>query len=177
VFQPEETGRTLANIRRFTSNYGDYSVAQHVVLVAMTLISAKQPVSVCLAGLHHDDAETVTNDISSPVKQAIAHFGGGLRQLESRLNAAINMRYLVDVEAGQVHQADKIVLWNEVQTLVPPDARWMYADVPKSSVRFEWKLLTPWTENEAFANYMDLHDELTVAYDKELAGASSEGDA
>ena len=52
---------------------GYFSVAEHSVLVALKLRRLGAPVSLQLAGLHHDDGEFCLSDIQRPVKLALRH--------------------------------------------------------------------------------------------------------
>lgn len=169
-FQPEEIARTLAYVNRYAGQYGAYSVAQHAVLVAQVLKAMRCNALIQLAGLHHDDTEAVTSDIPQPVKSVCAD----LRRLEQRLQECVNLRYMIDVNGPEVRKADHVVFYSEVQRLVPADARWMY-DCKPSRLVLTWTSVRPWGPDEAFAQYMDLHEELSDEADALLSGAASEG--
>ena len=70
---------------------GFYSVAEHAVLVASKLRKMGEPLSLQLAGLHHDDAEFVLCDIQRPAKLALRSIDGhaGYTVLTQRLDWAI----------------------------------------------------------------------------------------
>src|SRR5665213_2080997 len=56
---------------------GYLSAAEHAVLVAQKLGRLGAPVSLQLAGLHHDDPEFCLSDIQRPVKLALRHLHAG----------------------------------------------------------------------------------------------------
>lgn len=72
--------------------WGHYSVAEHAVLVASKLRKIGAPLSMQMAGLHHDDAEFVTKDVQRPAKMWLrAHTSGAdaYRDLTARMDATI----------------------------------------------------------------------------------------
>lgn len=59
----------LAHLARFTGSFPfHYSVAQHSILLSIRMEAAGHVPNSCLAGLLHDAAEYVLNDLSSEVK-------------------------------------------------------------------------------------------------------------
>lgn len=58
----ETIAHALAYINRYTGHVGQYSVAQHCVLIAMQL-----PQELKLAGLLHDAPEAYIGDVSAPL--------------------------------------------------------------------------------------------------------------
>lgn len=59
----------LAHIARFTGSFPfHYSVAQHSILLSLRMEAAGHAREACLAGLLHDAAEYVLNDLSSEIK-------------------------------------------------------------------------------------------------------------
>lgn len=160
-FEPEAIARTLANEQRFAGNYGDYTVAQHAVLVAREVKRMKGTPREQFAGLHHDDTEAVTGDLPRPVKNSAP----GFRDLERRLQAIVDVRYGIDCNWPIVKRADMSVFYSEVMRLVPQDARWMYepelATIEPGPL-LRWSELVPWGRDRAFAEYMDLHELLST---------------
>jgi hypothetical protein len=63
----------LSNLTRFGGHTEFYSVAEHAVLVAAKLGRLGAPVSLRMAGLHHDDAEALDGfgDIQRPAKSLL----------------------------------------------------------------------------------------------------------
>lgn len=159
-FKVELVARNLAAINRFAGSYGPYSVAQHAVLVARTIEALSGDYQQQLAGLHHDDAEAITNDIPSPIKAAIRHFGGGYDELEKGLNEALETRYLIDLGDPLVALADRTVFANEVEKLVPQEHRALYGPLPVPKATLPYELLEPWGASKAYSKYMDAHTHL-----------------
>lgn len=59
----------LSHLARFTGSFPfHYSVAQHSILLSLRMEAAGHDREACLAGLLHDAAEYVLNDLSSEVK-------------------------------------------------------------------------------------------------------------
>lgn len=162
-FQPEPIARTLSYMPRYAGNHGNYSVAQHAVLVAYVCDQLAGGVGRRFAGLHHDDAEAITGDIPTPVKRVCHDVG----RLDRRLNLALNQRYSIDVYDRLVKQADQVVFCNEVRVLVPPADRRVYlefsgiGDLP--DIKLTREQVMPWPADVAFSRYMDLHEQLSCA--------------
>lgn len=173
-FQVEPIARALANEKRYAGNYGDYSVAQHAVLVARVLTKAlgANPPQI-LAGLHHDDSEAITGDLPKPVKTWLKLQTDAFERLEGSLMDAVDARYQINTRDPLVKKADSLVFRWEVERLVPPDARWMYEPLPPSDgliIPYTW--FVPWSADKAFAAYMDIHEKCVHAI--ETAEVSSE---
>ncbi len=62
-----------------------YAVAEHAVLVSEYLQAERAPLPVCLAGLHHDDAEAYIGDMTRPLKALLPDYSA----IEARMMAAI----------------------------------------------------------------------------------------
>lgn len=173
-FEPELTARTLASETRYSGNYGDYHVAQHAVLVSRVLERAlKAKPYVVLAGLHHDDSEAVTGDLPKPVKTWLKLQTDVFERLESSLQDAVDKRYQINTRDPLVKKADEIVFHWEVMRLVPPEARWMYEPLPvvPEGLVLPAIWFVPWTKEEAYAAYMDVHE--VCSYRIEHAEVSS----
>lgn len=90
VVQPDHRALTLNDIAEplaKTVRYGGacrgyFSVAEHAVLVALKLRRLGAPVSLQLAGLHHDDPEFCLSDIQRPVKLALRALAADLVDME-----------------------------------------------------------------------------------------------
>ncbi len=175
AFKAELIARNLATINRFAGSYGPYSVAQHAVLVSRTIEALGGDAQQQFAGLHHDDAEAITNDIPKPVKAAISHFGDGLEELEALLNEALEARYLIDLGDPLVHLADYTVFQNEVFKLVPLEHRMLYGPIDKPRAMLPYELLEPWGASKAYAKYMDAHMKLDAECSKLWSEAASMG--
>ncbi len=94
-----------------------YSVAEHSLLVT-DIFAAQQPTAPAkwqLAALLHDAPEYVIGDMISPVKAAV---GPGYEELDTRLTAAIHMRFGLPAQIPvaikrQIKKADKLSAWLE----------------------------------------------------------------
>lgn len=171
VFKPEPIARTLSHINRFAGNYGNYSVAQHAYLVSIVVGKLGGSPFQELGALHHDDIEAITNDVPSPVKNAIKHFGGGFQELEARLSATLEERLGVSIDDNIIKIADATVLGNEILRLVPAEARYLYVPHPEIEALLPHVLLYPWGPDKAYAKYMDRHEELIRTTNKLLVAA------
>lgn len=109
-----KTCRYSGQARRF------YSVAEHACLVEDRLRGQGAPWWVRLAGLHHDDAEAFTSDLTRPLKLMLP----GFREIEERLALAIQegLRLpplLHPAQRDEVKSADDWALSCEAQFLMP----------------------------------------------------------
>jgi len=167
AFQPDPVARSLSHIRRYAGNYSDYTVAQHACLVAEVVLRHGGIPPQVLAALHHDDGEIVTSDMPSPVKAWLRTRTDAMDFLEAKLGCAIEARYQVDLRDPLVRWADKAVFAFEVKRIVPPEARWMYEPLPDTGELFmPYNLFTPWSADEAYAKYMDIHEQLVDKIDQ-----------
>lgn len=176
-WDPRRTARALSNVRRYSGNYGPYSVAQHAVLVsevaerlcykvAAASYSWQQAANLALAGLHHDDAESVMGDIPQPVKAVMPHYCSGenpLRKLEAALEWSISQRYGVNINDPRVKEADRIVFCAEVRCIIPPEHQAIYGEYGNPEYRLElqpsWTDFEFWSADEAEKRYLERHDE------------------
>lgn len=170
IFDTESIARTLCHVNRFAGNYGDYSVAQHAYLVSMVVKELGGSPFQQLGGLHHDDVEAITNDIPSPVKNAVPEF----RELEAGLNAALEERYGVSIDDNVIKVADQQVLGNEILRLVPREHRGLYTPIPDVEFFLPHVLLYPWGPDKAYAKYMDHHEQLLRVTERMLVKACEE---
>ena len=114
----------LARVSRWngqTKGTFPLSVAQHSVLVEkiMALNAPKMEQRWRLAALLHDAPEYVIGDMISPFKYAL---GGIYRDIESRLEAAIHIRFglppaLPDAVKRAIKRADGMAAWLEATQL------------------------------------------------------------
>lgn len=167
LFQPEDVARGLAHENRYAGNYGPYSVAQHSVLVARVVEAKGGFPPQVLAAIHHDDAEVITGDIPTPIKRVLRLETDAFDRFVARLDRAIEQRYQVNLSDPLVQWADKVVFNWEVRRLVPEDARWIYGldqqRVDDGEIILPYTWFVPWSPNEAFARYMDVHENATRA--------------
>ena len=116
----EDIAHGLAFVARWNGQTrGDfaYSVAEHSLLVERIYarLFPNAPIKWKLAALLHDAPEYVIGDMISPVKAAV---GEGYGELDSRLTAAIHIRFglpaaLPKTVKAQIKRADKISAWME----------------------------------------------------------------
>ena len=154
---------SLAHINRFAGHVGEYSVAQHCVLVSENLPHGAKPY-----GLLHDAHEFVTGDITTPAARALAaiadRWAGGLagsyvsaaiKALKSNIDSAIHiaadLTWPIPQEIAEaVHIADQRALMTEARDLMAPaPASWGYDHVVPFSETIE-----RWPADKALARYM-----------------------
>jgi hypothetical protein len=147
----EDIAHGLAFVARWNGQtVGDwpYSVAEHSLLVEKLFgrVGPAAPPRWRLAALLHDAPEYVIGDMISPVKAAV---GPGYGELETRLAAAIHLRFglpatLPQSVKRQIKRADKVSAWLEAVQIAgfseaeatrffgrPPDALATYAICPR----------------------------------------------
>jgi hypothetical protein len=132
----------LARIYRFTGGT-TYSVAQHCCMVADIL-----PIELRLAGLLHDAHEAYLGDISRPMKQALALWGGrGSLQVlinshDNAISVAANIE-LDDLRSDLVKHADNTALATEKRDLfVEGEVEWEHLPPPLPTPIKIW----PWAK-------------------------------
>lgn len=114
----------LARVARWNGQtHGDhaFSVAQHSLLVEAILAHSpgRQDRRPRLAALLHDGAEYVIGDMISPFKAVV---GGGYKEVENRIQAAIHLRYglpakLPETLRKAIKRADQIAAYFEATEL------------------------------------------------------------
>lgn len=116
----EDIAHGLAFVARWngqTRGAHPYSVAEHSLLVEdlLRVLAPKLDAKWRLAALLHDAPEYVIGDMISPVKAAV---GPGYKTLDSRLTAAVHLRFGLPAEIPatikrQIKRADRISAWLE----------------------------------------------------------------
>lgn len=101
----ESIASALSHINRFNGHVGQYSVAQHCVLVAMQL-----PKDLRLSGLLHDAPEAYIGDVTSPLKALLP----GYQELENYYHRVIDAHFGVWTQHQAVTEADRRILITEV---------------------------------------------------------------
>lgn len=113
-----------------------YTVAEHSVLVSWLLGELQHDARLQMLGLFHDAAEAYIGDVPTPVKWAMdapgVGFGpyvgtGAFREIERRLDAAINTRFKLAYTPGDhtiIKAADTIALSMEARDLLPDGLQW-----------------------------------------------------
>lgn len=162
-FEVESLAFALAREHRYCGNYGEYSVAQHAVLVSQVVDLLGGEQSVILAGLHHDDSEAVTGDLPSPVKVLCPDF----KELENRVNKAISLRFGgLDFHHTLVTRADYLVFSGEVHYLIPRINRCNYPAVQRPPLHLVVPTdLEVWSADRAEKQFLAWHYRYYDGYD------------
>lgn len=156
-----DVANSLARINRFTGHSKTYSVARHSVFVSKLLDLDRLP---ALYGLAHDARETVTNDISSPMKAALGPVARlELAELEEAADRALfqvfGLAWPMPADIKKlVKRADMIALATEHRDLQPVCEReWtMLTEAPHHS-----KVSPTSSEREDAHNFLMRFDALT----------------
>lgn len=96
----------LAHINRFNGDVGQYSVAQHSVLVSLML-----PPDLQLSGLLHDATEAYIGDVTKPLKAHLPEYA----KLEDHYHGVIDRAYCVDTRHRVVCKTDLRMLITEAK--------------------------------------------------------------
>ena len=99
--------KALSHINRFNGHVGQYSVAQHCVLVALEL-----PKDLRLSGLLHDAPEAYIGDVTSPLKKLLPDY----QELENYYHRVIDSHFGVFTQHQAVYEVDLRMLMTEVKT-------------------------------------------------------------
>ncbi|HCG7534071.1 TPA: hypothetical protein NJ418_004439 [Vibrio parahaemolyticus] len=107
----ESIAFALAHINRYTGHVGQYSVAQHCVLVSEQL-----PKELKLSGLLHDAPEAYIGDVSKPLKSLLPEY----QKIEQFYHAEIDRQFNVTTEHGAIKEADLRMLITEAKAFGLP---------------------------------------------------------
>jgi uncharacterized protein len=146
----DDIASALSNLCRFGGHVaaGFYSVAQHSVLVALSL-----PHNLRKQGLLHDAAEAYIVDVPRPIKRHLINYDVA----EARLASCIGDRFGVELCAlpRAVSLADERALATERRDLlVPAPMPW---GEPQGGRLEPWRAkITPWGPVEARKTFMGL---------------------
>ena len=176
----EDIAHGLARVARWngqTRGSHIYSVAQHSLLVE-AVARARAPLDgkVRLAVLLHDAPEYVIGDMISPFKAAL---GVGYKDFESRLEAAVHIRFGLPVKVPTpvrdlIKQADRASAYLEATQLAgfeTEEARTIFGPPPPD---FHAVVLDPLPPSEAQARYVHRFHLLAEAAGSEAAGDASD---
>ena len=121
----EDIAHALSMVCRFAGHCREfYSVAQHSVLVSLTV-----PPSLALDGLLHDASEAYIHDITRPMKRlpGMAYY----RELEHRTEMLIAERFgLTMPQPPEIKDADNRVLMTERRDLLTIHRDWTWRAEP-----------------------------------------------
>ena len=154
----------LARVARWngqTSGAHIFSVAQHTLLVEAVMRTRNPNVDakLRLAALLHDAPEYVIGDMITPFKAVI---GDGYKAVESRLLAAIHLRFglpraLPAELIKLIKDADRASAYLESTRLAgfgEKEATRFFGPPPEVPAAFEKDYLTPWSAKDAEARYL-----------------------
>lgn len=118
----ESIAFALSNINRFTGHVGQYSVAQHCVMIAEAL-----PNEYKLSGLLHDAPEAYIGDVSAPLKRRLPEY----KKIEQFYHQVIDNHFKIKTEHPLVKDYDVRMLVTEalffnLPTKHFPDAEPLY---------------------------------------------------
>lgn len=120
----EDIAHALSNICRYGGHCSRfYSVAEHSVFVSKRMERKGYGKAMCLAALHHDDAEAYLGDVPRPLKPLL---GARYRDLTEKMDRAIVRGLelpfaLDDLHSEAVKQADNWALFVEAEHLLPSE--------------------------------------------------------
>ena len=136
-----EIGHSLAHINRFTGHAcRAYSVAEHSLLVADMAVQDGHGYMVEICALMHDAHESITGDVSTPVKQML---GNAWARFENAQQHALLAAYglVVDMEQHKalIKHYDLKALATERRDLLPFNATvhtpWPLIDTPHYEIQ------------------------------------------
>jgi hypothetical protein len=168
----EDIAHGLARVARWngqTTGSHIFSVAQHSLLVEALarLASPRLDHSARMAVLLHDAPEYVIGDMISPFKAVL---GDGYKAVESRLLAAIHLRFglppiLPARLLSLIKTADRAAAYLEATHLAgfeAAEARKFFGRPPKFSATLQRDYLAPWSANAAAQRYRDRFMKIAV---------------
>lgn len=146
----EDIAHALSNQCRWTGHTSRfYSTAEHSVFVArLCTLPAR------LAGLLHDASEAYLSDLSRPVKHCTP-VGEIYRELEAKIQSAINLRFGITEVPPEVKMADDTMLITEkvqLMTNLPWDSEEEWQVTAKRAADV---VLPCWSPKEAEKEFLD----------------------
>lgn len=155
-----EIAHSLAQINRFTGHCSrPYSVAEHSLLVSRIAADEFDATpAVQLAALMHDAHESITGDVSSPVKALLGQVWADFEDAQqNHLLRAYKLDQVFAVHHRLIKQCDLIALATERRDLMPFDRAqhqdWPILDTPGKMVAASWldlnyktRLLLDWKD-------------------------------
>lgn len=174
----EEIAHSLAQINRFTGHASrPYSVAEHSLLVADLARMEGASAIVQLAALMHDAHESITGDISSPVKWTVGEAWQDFEDsIAAQLHNALGLRPTMHSHRADIKRWDLVALATERRDLMPWDegehSDWPILDNPRHPVRPSpvHRLCGP---AKAEMHWTDWRNEFALAYKELRAGVQT----
>ena len=119
-----DVAHALARINRYGGHHAapDWSVAAHTLLVASIVGGRYKDKRSRFGALHHDDAEFVTGDWPTPLKDYIRDHGFDFAEIERPIEAAVGaaLGYSIDeLHTSAVKDADALAYEIEIRFLKP----------------------------------------------------------
>lgn len=136
----------LSNINRYTGHIGQYSVAEHCILVAEQL-----PLTLKLSGLLHDAPEAYIGDVSSPLKQLLPCY----KELEKHYHKTIDNYFCVETENHLVKTIDMRMLITEAKQFGIHEDDGSWPNFNSLDIKIE-RLKPEVAESRFIEMYMDL---------------------
>lgn len=136
-----EIGHSLAHINRFTGHAcRAYSVAEHSLLVADMAVHDGHGYVVEICALMHDAHESITGDVSTPVKQMLGHAWARFEQAQqNQLLQAYGLVVDMEQHKALIKHYDLKALATERRDLLPfdPDVHtpWPIIDTPGAEIQ------------------------------------------
>lgn len=150
----EDIAGALSNICRFAGHLPTfYSVAQHALNVSLIVAAGHEK-----AGLLHDTAEAVTNDLPTPLKAALPVF----KDLEIRIESAMSKRFGFEFPLSpEVKLADLQMLKIEKEHVKKCFADWAVLDgIEVPQVLLDKIILTPMNPDQAKRAFLQRWEEV-----------------
>jgi len=150
----EDVAFALAHSTRFNGHAGSYSIAQHSVHVAETVLRLTEDPSLAFVGLMHDAHEAYVGDCVSPLKALLPFF----REVERLSWEAVAEHFgLPLLLPAVVRHADLVLLATEVRDFLGPgDREW---DFPMPAPLADQKLCA-WRAQTAREMFMAAFERL-----------------
>jgi uncharacterized protein len=165
----EEIAHSLAQINRFTGHASrPYSVAEHSLLVAdLARIEGASAIAQ-LAALMHDAHESITGDVSSPVKWALGEHWNDFELGQAyELHNAFGLRAAMHSHRAAIKRGDLIALATERRDLTPWErgahSDWPILDNPLHPVHSSTSHRLYIGQRQAM-EWQDWRDEFKAAY-------------
>lgn len=152
----EDVAWALANINRFSGNFGPYSVAQHSCLVS----------DICNGSynaLHHDGHEAWTGDVPTPVKNCLNLLGNNVWRTFEHDVAKRYRHYwgVANPMPAYVKKADTLALRLEVARIVPNSAKSAFLATGVEPIYIsEFTIQDVWSPDKAYSEFLEYHHRL-----------------
>lgn len=162
----DDIATSLSHVCRFGGHISlpHYSVAEHACLVQGFVIEAGHP-ELAPEALHHDDHETYTGDLPTPLKNYLEE-AGVYRPLVDSIDQAIATK--LGLDASLFHHpvivaADRLALRWEASVVKKSrgiEGAWEWRELP--DIPEDW--LPGWNAEYARRAFLDAHDRIVVPW-------------